>query len=141
MMASQQLEGAETELEDQLGRAPTTDEIADHMGMSVKQIQRIRSMGHARNTGSYEAVGEEGQTDAPEVARKIPEKYLHDYVLSALSTDPISQFIYENDNALNGRQTLPNAELASKLRISPSAISQRRHRILEILNNAANRIY
>jgi DNA-directed RNA polymerase specialized sigma subunit len=141
MMATQQLEGAEVELEGILGRVPTTDELADHMKMSAKQIERIRKASHARNTGRYDTPDEEGNTQSPAVRRTLPEKYLHDYVLSALENDPVSQFIYENDVGLNGRSTLSNNDLASKLRISASAVSQRRTKILRIINKAQDRIY
>jgi len=141
MMATQQMEGAEVELEDQLGRAPTTEELADHMKMSIKQITRMRQLSHARNTGSYDTPDEEGGMSSPTVRRKIPQKYLHDFVLSALESDPISQFIYEADNGLNGRQPLSNKELSSKLRISMSAVSQRRNRIIEIYNNTQERLF
>jgi len=76
MLASQQLDGAETELEDMLGRLPTTDELADHMGMSVKQIERIRRTNHAQNTGAYNVPTEEGGTSSPAVRRSIPQQYL-----------------------------------------------------------------
>jgi len=61
-------------------------------------------------------------------------------VLSAFENDPISRFIYENDNELHGRKMLPNKDLAAKLKISAGAVSQRRKKILEVLNKAADRI-
>jgi DNA-directed RNA polymerase specialized sigma subunit len=141
MMASQRLESSELELEDVLGRSPTTDELADHMGLSVRQIERIRRGGHAKNTGSYDTPDEEGNISSPAVRRSLPQKYLHEYVLSALDSDPVSRYIYENDVGLHGRTTLSNQDLASKLRLSPGAVSQRRRKILEIVNKAEQRIY
>jgi RNA polymerase sigma-B factor len=140
MLASQQLEGAEVELEDTLGRSPTTDELADHLGMSTRQIEKIRRTNHAQNTGAYNTPSEDGSMRSPAVKRSISQKYVHDFVLSALDADPISKFIYENDNGLHGRKILTNQELAAKLRLSPGAVSQRRKRILEILNKAQDRI-
>jgi DNA-directed RNA polymerase specialized sigma subunit len=52
LMASQQLESTETELQDELGRMPTTRELSDKLSISPKQIARMRRMTHARNTGS-----------------------------------------------------------------------------------------
>ena len=141
MMASQRLESAELELEDNLGRSPTTDELADHMGLSVKQIERIRRGSHARNTGSYDTPDEEGNISSPTVRRSLPQKYLHEYVLSALDSDPVSRTIYENDVGLYGRTPLSNQDLASKLRLSPGAVSQRRKKILEMVNKAQQMIY
>jgi len=111
------------------------------MRMSAKQIERIRRSNHARNTGSYDTPDEEGNIRSPTVKRILPQQYLHEYVLSALEADPISSLIYENDMELNGRQTLSTNELAAKLRITPGAISQRRKRIMEIVNKAEGAIY
>ena len=141
MMASQRLESAELELEDNLGRSPTTDELADHMGLSVKQIERIRRGSHARNTGSYDTPDEEGNISSPAIRRSLPQKYLHEYVLSALDSDPVSRTIYENDVGLYGRTTLSNQDLASKLRLTPGAVSQHRKKILEMVNKAQQMIY
>ena len=141
MMATQQLEGAEVELEDRLGRLPTTDELADHMKMSAQQIEQIRRSGYAQNTGAYMTPDEEGNVRSHAVRRSLPQQYLHDYVLSALESDPVSRVIYENDIGLHGRKALPIADLASKLRISAGAISQRRKKILEIVNKAQQMIY
>jgi DNA-binding Lrp family transcriptional regulator len=62
-------------------------------------------------------------------------------VLSALRNDPRSALIYEIDNGLNGRQRLSVTELADMLKLSPGAVSQRRSKILEIVNKAERDIY
>ncbi|GHT30359.1 hypothetical protein FACS1894214_0050 [Planctomycetales bacterium] len=135
------LEGAENELEDVLGRAPTTDELADKLGVSIKHIEKIRKSGHARNSGSFETPDEEGGTSSPEVRRTMDSKYLHEYVLSALDSDPVSKYIYETDNGLFGRQPASVTALAERFKLSPGAISQRRAKIYEIVNNADTMIY
>ncbi|MCL2120187.1 MAG: hypothetical protein FWH27_17365, partial [Planctomycetaceae bacterium] len=72
LMASQQLESAETELQDELGRMPTTLELSDRLHISAKQIERIRRMTHARNTGSYLTPDDEGTVGGNmEVARNL----------------------------------------------------------------------
>ena len=141
MILASQLEGAETDLEDELGRAPTTAELADKMQMSVAAIENARRSTHARNSGAMEAPTEEGDIFTPVVARSIPEKYQHDYMLSRFSADPVSSFIYENDFQLNGRRRLQTAALAKKLKITPGAVSQRRQKIYEALNSMQKYIY
>jgi DNA-directed RNA polymerase specialized sigma subunit len=141
LFSSQQLEGAETELEDELGRMPTTAELADRMSISVKQIERIRRLTHARNSGSVGSPDEEGGVLSPEVVQNIDAKYRHEYVLSALGTDPVAQVIYETDNRLNGRRQLSTTGLAKKLHISPGAVSQRRNKINVLMNQAERAIY
>jgi RNA polymerase sigma-B factor len=142
LMVSQQLGSTEIELQDELGRMPTTAELADKMHISTKQIERIRQMTYARNTGSFLTPDEEGTVGGNmEVARNLPAEYRHQYVLSALRSDPKSVLIYEIDNGLNGRQKLSVTELADKLGLSPGAVSQRRNRITEIVNNTEKEIY
>lgn len=142
LLASRDVENMEVELTDELGRMPTTIELADRLSMSTKQIERIRRMAHARNTGSQLTPDEEGQTGGSEaVAGQLPDEYRHLFVLSALQKDPKSALIYEHDHQLHGRQRLSTAELAQKLGLSPGAISQRRNRIDVIRNNAEKEIY
>ncbi len=142
LLASQKLSNAEVELQDELGRLPTTAELADKLHISPKLIERIRHTSHARNSGRYLAADEEGGMGGqPEVTRSLPEEYRHRYVLSALHNDPKSALIYEHDRSLHGRMPISTAELAAKLGLSPGAISQRRNRIMEIANNAEREIY
>jgi len=142
LLATRQLASAEIELTDELGRMPTTSELSDKLSMSSKQIERLRRMTHARNSGSFLTPDEEGQTgDSQAVTRQLPEEYRHQYVLSALRNDPKSALIYEHDQGLHGRQSVSTVELAEKLGLSPGAISQRRNRIDVIRNNAEREIY
>lgn len=142
LLASRELESAEIELQDELGRLPTTGELSDKLHISPKLIERIRQTSHARNSGRYLAPDEEGGSgDRPEVVRSLPEEYRHRYVLSALHNDPKSALIYEHDQSLHGRTPISTSELAAKLGLSPGAISQRRNRIMEIANNAEREIY
>jgi len=142
LMATRQLESAETELADELGRLPTTAELADKLSLSPKQIERIRRTTHARNSGRSLTQNEEGQVgDAEAVTRHLPDEYRHQYVLSALRNDPKSALIYEHDERLHGREPLSTAALAEKLGLSPGAVSQRRNRIDVIRNNAEREIY
>ena len=142
LLNAQQLESTEVELQDELGRMPTTGELSDRLGVSMKQIERIRASSHARNSGSDLTADEEGDISGPgEVTRRLPDIYRHQYVLSALRNDPKSALIYECDQSLHGRRPLSTAELARRLGLSPGAISQRRNRIAEIANNAEREIY
>jgi DNA-directed RNA polymerase specialized sigma subunit len=141
MTSSQMLDGAEMELEDELGRPPTTTELADKMRISIKQIERLRNLGHERNTGSYSTPEEDEDVHLPGVIQTINPQYRHDFVLSSLANDPISQFIYEHDNGLHGKRKISTEKLASRLKLSPGAISQRRNKISAISNNAEKLIY
>ncbi len=142
LLAGRELENAELELSDELGRMPTTPELADRVRMSAKQIERVRRTTHARNTGRALTPDEEGQMGTSQaVTRKLPDEYRHLFVLSALRNDPKSALIYKHDQQLHRRPPLSTAELAQKLGLSPGAISQRRNRIDVIRNNAEREIY
>ena len=142
VLAASQLESAETEMADDLGRAPTTAELSDKLHISQKQIERIRRLAFAHNSGYYATANEEGEvSQSPAVARSLPDEYKHQFVLSALKNDPKSALIYEYDNAIGGRLPISTAELAKKLGLTAGAISQRRNRIGEIVNNAERAIY
>jgi DNA-directed RNA polymerase specialized sigma subunit len=134
------LESKELELEDELGRPPTSIELADRMGVSLKKINRMRQAISSQNTGAYLIEGDTS-SQLPVVSATMNEKYRHDFVMSALRNDPINQFIYETDNELNGRKPLNVVAMAKRLKVSPGLISQRRAKINEIVNTAERKIY
>jgi DNA-directed RNA polymerase specialized sigma subunit len=132
----------ESELEESLGRMPTTRELADKLGVSLKQIERARALQYAPNSGSFGNEGAEGESySSPAVERRLPDVYRHEYVMSALHDDPISQVIYEMDNSLHGRQPMGIVEMAKQLKVSPSYISRSRNRLSELANRAEKEIY
>lgn len=142
LAATHRLDSAEIELADELGRMPTTLELSDKLSISPKQIERMRRMTHARNTGRFLTPDEEGRAGGSQAVHgSLPDEYRHQYVLSALRKDPVSTLIYEHDQQLHGRQKLSTAQLAEKLNLSPGAISQRRGRIDVLRNNAERDIY
>jgi DNA-directed RNA polymerase specialized sigma subunit len=137
MLSASAIDSAELELEDELGRLPTTAELSDKMGISPKQIRRTRGL-----TGTYVGGGgtqnDEGESFDPAVTRKIPEKYLRYYVESALS-NPKEKAVYENEFVNNNRYS--GGELAGKLRLSGSQISQIKNKIYQLINNAEKDFY
>jgi DNA-directed RNA polymerase specialized sigma subunit len=134
------LESSELELEDELGRPPTSIELADRMGVSLKKIDRMRKATQSYNTGSFLG-NNETDSHSPLISATMNDKYRHDFVMSALRNDPINQFIYETDNGLNGRKPLNVVAMAKKLKVSPGLISQWRAKINEIANTAERKIY
>ena len=142
LVANHQMDNTETELQEELGRMPTTLELADCMAISPKQIERLRRLSHATNTGGETSLDDENvMGDRKAIRRNLSPEYRHIFVQSALKNDPKSALIYEFDNRLNGRRNLSTADLAKKLGLSPNAVSQRRARIAEIVNRAEKDIY
>lgn len=138
MLASQQLGAAETELTDRHGRLPSTRELADHTGLSLKRIAQIRSMKAPVAEGSYlqrYATDENFEMPASVVPGQAGQEW-EELVYQDL--DPIDQTIMEHGLGLHGVQRLGGSEIAKKLGISPSAVSQRTARIQQLLDERYN---
>ncbi|MGB9592148.1 MAG: sigma-70 domain-containing protein, partial [Candidatus Kryptoniota bacterium] len=54
ILDSRRLENAEKELEEKLGRKPSTDELADYTKLSVKRIEKIRRQASVGYESSFE---------------------------------------------------------------------------------------
>lgn len=119
---------AEVELSDQLGRDPSTLELADYTGISPKRITKVRSYRPPIAEGSLMAMmsPEGGEGSMPSV-----EHGNLDVVMRAVyeDLDPINQKIIEWTLGLNGQKQLSNQLIASKLRLTPGAVSQRKAQI------------
>lgn len=125
---------AEADLRDQLGRDPSTDELADATGLSAKRIAYVRKLRMPASEGGIlqPIQGGEGDDFNDPAVRSLSgdadAKAWHAFVHASL-TDPADQVIMEHTLGLNGRAVLSNQEIARKLGITPSAVSQRKARI------------
>jgi DNA-directed RNA polymerase specialized sigma subunit len=127
------IERARAELGDELGRDPTVPEIADRTGLSLKRISYVHKFRYPMAEGTLEAMNEEeeGGAFAPAVDQQQTPSWL-EFVISDL--DETSQKIMEWTLGLHGEPVLSNQAIARKLRITPGAVSQRKARIQQILN-------
>jgi DNA-directed RNA polymerase specialized sigma subunit len=123
----------EEELRDKLGREPSTSELADHSGISVKRIGHIRKARPGFAEGQMVSDTEEGGEAAfqPAVLGQ-PTDTWHEFVYHDL--DPIDQLIMEHTLGMHGRRRMAKQAIARKLRLSPGAISQRAARIQQKLD-------
>lgn len=133
-MDRMQLEIAETEMNDELGRNPTIFELSDRMKLSPKRIKYIRQFKPviAEGTLSANTLDEEGNSFEPSVVQAPSNKWLE---LVHADLDPIDQKIMEWSFGLYGTKPLNNQSIATKLRLSPGAISQRKSRIQKLLDD------
>lgn len=115
---------AETELTDTLGREPTITELADHTRLSERRIRKVQSFANPVYEGSLLAMtnGEGGGGFEPQV-----EQESMDTISRAVyeDLDPTNQNIMAWTLGLNGRQ-YSNQQIASKLGLTPGAVSQRK---------------
>lgn len=132
-----QLVGAENELRDRLGRDPSTAELADYSGISMKRLRKVRRYHTPMAEGTFAAMGLENdeQTETPSV-RQSPTGHWAELVYQDL--DSANQLIMEHSLGLHGKRVLPNHVLANKLGISPGAVSQRKALIQQRLNEQQN---
>ena len=120
------LNRAEQEVRDMKGRDPGDDELAEKTGLSSKRIAHIRTFA--------KGLVSEGQILDPGVGGKLPgtegisaEDIWVEYVHHDL--DPVDKKILEWKTGMYGKQTLSTNEIARRLGVTPSAISQRAAKI------------
>lgn len=127
----QHLTESEAALRDRFGRDPTDDEVADNTGLSVKRIRKIRSF-HQPMPESATIVENEDESFDGGVASTIPG--------SRRGADAWLDFVYEDLGATdklimdmtlgrNGKRRATTQQIASKLNITPGAVSQRAAKI------------
>jgi DNA-directed RNA polymerase specialized sigma subunit len=133
LLENQQLHKHTQKLLDDTGREPTDAELADRMGISLPRIAQIRkfqpgmSSGQAeeRNPMSGGAVGQiPGQRDAADLWAEV--------VYQDLS--PMDQSIMERTLGMRGHKKMSNQDLARHLSRSPGAITQRKMKIQQLLD-------
>ena len=128
------LQQAEDELSDDLGRPPSTAELANATGFSMKRISHIRNASSGVMSGTF--TDESGETYMP--ASQIPgfnpaADAWQTLVYESLS--PVDQSIMELSLGLHGSDVLENRQIAAKLGLSPGAISQRKAKIQQMLDS------
>lgn len=126
------LSRAEAELRDDLGREPSTHELADKLGLSPKRIQYVRKLQMPASEGQVlQPMAGSESDDFNEPAVKTPGKddsrAWHRFVYESL--EPTDRVIMEHSLGMFGRTVLSNQEIARKLGVTPSAVSQRKTRI------------
>lgn len=118
------LSQSEAELEDMLGREPTTSELADRTGISMRRIGKIRSYKPPVYEGSL--LNQQSGEDDPFLP--AVENDRGDYVIKAVydDLDETNQQIVEWTLGLYGKPKLSNQQIASRLRMTPGGVSQRK---------------
>lgn len=118
------LSQSQAELEDQLGREPTTSELADHTGISMRRIGKIRSYKSPVYEGSL--LNQQSGEDDPYLPAVETDR-AH-YVIKAVydDLDETNQQIIEWTLGLYGKPKLTNQQIAARLRMTPGGVSQRK---------------
>jgi hypothetical protein len=135
MQDSYFLSNAEKELEHELGRPPTTDELADKTGLSYKRMASVRKF-YAPVSEGQMVDAETGESGFSGAVRNPWQKRRHSTWTQMVydDLDPYHQAIMEHTLGMHGRRPLSNIEIAQKLKRSPGAISQAKARIQALLD-------
>ena len=127
---SSKVEAARVDARDELGREPSDIELADRMGLPLERIRRARiSPGILASTQTHDA----GLVSGPD------QRAWNTWVEAIYHDLPaIDQVILEHSFGLHGKPILPSNKLADMIKLSPGAISQRKARIQNMLDEFEN---
>lgn len=109
-----------------LGRLPTDEELADESGKSVAAIQKLRQR-VGLTLAESQMVDTEGNAIPLAVSAARPADFASEAVYQGLS--PHEQLIYDWKTGAHGREVISNKEIAQRLGVTPSSITQASQRI------------
>lgn len=134
LLESQKLRNYSQELEDNLGREPTDAELSDYLGVSIDRLAKIRQFKPGISSSQSETETETGDVLSPESRLPGPSDSSHWVEIVYGSLSPLDQRIMELGLGLHGHKKLSNIEIAKKLNRSPGAITQRKIKIQQLLD-------
>lgn len=120
------------ELAETLGRDPSDSELADHTGLSLKRINKVRTFKSGISEGAAnQAMFNSDDESMNDPSVSIPgrdtgnawKRFVYD------SLDDRSKLIMEHTLGMHGKPIMDNASMARKLRITPARVSQIRAEI------------
>ena len=110
-------------LDDQLGREPTSQELSEHLGWSLPEVERATSEGRQARYTSF-GLGLDPATNMPSRATEIAR-----FIKPELS--PEETLVWEYTTGEGGKAKLRPGEIATRLGMSPSKVSRLRNSITE----------
>jgi len=117
------------QVQDDLGREASDEEVAEIAKLPVKRVTKVRQMLHAGVPLSVvEEMGDE-DSESPDIIahNQTGEQDWHDAVYHDLGD--VDRVIMQYRTGFRGYPVLSTQEIAKRLRISPAAVSQRAVRI------------
>lgn len=123
---SRHVNAAYTDARDELGREPSDAEIGDRIGMPVARVRKARGVPGVLASSQFDSGIASERPDHKAWGQWVEGIY-HDL-------NPIDQVILEHSFGLHGRPVLAAGQIAEKVNLSPGAISQRKSRIQNMLD-------
>lgn len=127
LMERQALHQAAGSLEDEFGVPPTTEQLADYLGVPVKRIKYIRQAHLPHSESQSIRIGEDGEPTEPAVEQ--PQTHAAaEFVYDSLD-DARDKYILEHSLGLHGLSAANLTSIANRLHITASAVGQRAQKI------------
>lgn len=117
---------AHSDLADAHGRAPTTDELSDHLGWPIHRIEEYRkSIGRKEllESGGLFETGDAGLYDADK------QEHVVDFIHHGLT--PQHKSIFEHLTGYGGAEQLSNQEIQKKLNMTQGQYSYAKAKLIE----------
>jgi DNA-directed RNA polymerase specialized sigma subunit len=128
----------EQELSHLLGRKPTDVELADEMGINIRRINKIRRQVRPTvHSSTFDTKGDEDTVYEPATDEVNQLDMASEVVYQSL--DPRGKMIYDFKTGSHGKPALSNKEIASRLGVTPSLISQMTENISQRILEAGQR--
>lgn len=115
---------AKSQLDEQLGREPTSFELSEHLGWSEPEVSRM-------NSELRRALPSSGFESGLDPTTIMPSRELEVFNLIRYDLTPEELTVYEYRTGYGGKPTLRPGEIARKLGKSPSYVSRIQNAISE----------
>lgn len=124
------MQQAERAFREEMGRDPADDELSERLNLSTKRIAHVRKFSKGLLSES-QVRSAEGEPIQPGTQQHTEDDIWVEFVHHDLS--PIDKKIFEWKTGIYGKKVLSTNEIARRLNITPSAVSQRASRIAMLL--------
>lgn len=111
---------AERELESNLGRPPTIEELSEHMSWPGAAIKKVRKMIHTENIESVGSMPISGHTE---------DDTLLNYIYHDLA--PHEQLLFEHVTGYGGTKKLSTPDMLKKLKMTQSQFSYAKKKLID----------
>lgn len=119
------------EVMDQIGREPTHDELADHLGWSPGKVTEVQQTMRPEFIESEDFGGD--MFERQSVWSPDSQDGLIDMIYYDL--DPIDKMIFEHSTGYSGKEELSNPELMKKTGLSQGQLSYRKRKIVDKIDS------
>lgn len=134
-MQSARLGEAERRLENELGRPPSSRQLADETGLPLDVIARIRRGDSQVFNSSFGDDGSDSQATISDLPVADDQRLATSWIQFVKDDlNDTDQYILEHTLGLNGAKVYDNQTLAAKLKMTPGRVSQRKANIQRLLD-------